>query len=158
MTLIKAQCLRPESTNDDNPLAIQDQEYLKVRELVDLVKNELSAMRRELRISHELEANRALSQVSKEMSAFINSLDHTGIPVPMRILANKLIAKESDIDSAIEVISKTFGSAIKHNPVLDEMKGIHVIAGRSGSENTLMAVRIAKQKVINYGGGKYRYY
>tara|TARA_B100000787_G_C16196013_1_gene300904 strand:+ start:2323 stop:3558 length:1236 start_codon:yes stop_codon:yes gene_type:complete len=142
-----------ESTNDDNPLAIQDQEYIKVRELVDLVKNELGAMRRELRISHELEANRALSQVSKEMSAFINSLDHAGIPVPMRILANKLIAKESDIDSAIEVISKTFGSAIKHNPVLDEMKGIHVIAGRSGSENTLMAVRIAKQKVINYGGG-----
>lgn len=142
------------STDDDNCLAVQDQEYLKVRELVDLVKHELGAMRRELKISQELEASSGPSQVPSKMSAFVDSLDSTGIPEPMRILVNKLIAKETDIDSAIKVISKTFGSAIKHNPVLDEMKGIHVIAGRSCSENTLMAARIARQKVINYGGGK----
>ena len=140
------------NTNDDNRLSVEDRDYLKARELVDLVKNELGAMRRELRISQELEANRAVSQVPAELSLLITSLDAAGIPAPLRILVSNMIAKESKVDSAIKLISKSLGSAIKHNPVLEEMEGIHVIAGRSGSENTLMAMRIAKQKALDYGG------
>ena len=140
------------NTNDDNRLSVEDRDYLKARELVDLVKNELGAMRRELRISQELEANRAVSQVPAELSLLITSLDAAGIPAPLRILVSNMIAKESKVDSAIKLISKSLGSAIKHSPVLKEMEGIHVIAGRSGSENTLMAMRIAKQKAFDYGG------
>ena len=139
-------------TNDDNSLSVEDRDYLKARELVDLVKNELGAMRRELRISQELEANKAVSQVPAELSLLITSLDAAGIPAALRILVSNMITKESKIDSAIKLISKSLGSAIKHNPVLEEMEGIHVIAGRSGSENTLMAMRIAKQKALDYGG------
>ena len=140
------------NTNDDNSLSVEDRDYLKARELVDLVKNELGAMRRELRISQELEANKAVSQVPAELSLLIASLDAAGIPAALRILVSNMIAKESKVDSAIKLISKSLGSAIKHNPVLEEMEGIHVIAGRSGSENTLMAMRIAKQKALDYGG------
>jgi flagellar biosynthesis protein FlhF len=140
------------NTNDDNSLSVEDRDYLKARELVDLVKNELGAMRRELRISQELEANKAVSQVPAELSLLITSLDAAGIPAALRILVSNMITKESKIDSAIKLISKSLGSAIKHNPVLEEMEGIHVITGRSGSENTLMAMRIAKQKALDYGG------
>ena len=139
-------------TNDDNSLSVEDRDYLKARELVDLVKNELGAMRRELRISQELEANKAVSQVPAELSLLITSLDAAGIPAALRILVSNMIAKESKVDSATKLISKSLGSAIKHNPVLEAMEGIHVIAGRSGSENTLMAMRIAKQKALDYGG------
>ena len=139
-------------TNDDNSLSVEDRDYLKARELVDLVKNELGAMRRELRISQELEANKAVNQVPAELSLLITSLDAAGIPAALRILVSNMITKESKIDSAIKLISKSLGSAIKHNPVLEEMEGIHVITGRSGSENTLMAMRIAKQKALDYGG------
>ena len=140
------------NTNDDNSLSVEDRDYLKARELVDLVKNELGAMRRELRISQELEANKAVSQVPTELSLLITSLDAAGIPAALRILVSNMIAKESKVDSATKLISKSLGSAIKHNPVLEAMEGIHVIAGRSGSENTLMAMRIAKQKALDYGG------
>jgi flagellar biosynthesis protein FlhF len=140
------------NTNDDNSLSVEDRDYLKARELVDLVKNELGAMRRELRISQELEANKAVSQVPTELSLIITSLDAAGIPAALRILVSNMIAKESKVDSATKLISKSLGSAIKHNPVLEAMEGIHVIAGRSGSENTLMAMRIAKQKALDYGG------
>lgn len=140
------------NTNDDNSLSVEDRDYLKARELVDLVKNELGAMRRELRISQELEANKAVSQVPAELSLLITSLDAAGIPAALRILVSNMIAKESKVDSATKLISKSLGSAIKHNPVLEAMEGIHVIAGRSGSENTLMAMRIAKQKALDYGG------
>ena len=140
------------NTNDDDSLSVEDRDYLKARELVDLVKNELGAMRRELRISQELEANKAVSQVPTELSLLITSLDAAGIPAALRILVSNMIAKESKVDSATKLISKSLGSAIKHNPVLEAMEGIHVIAGRSGSENTLMAMRIAKQKALDYGG------
>ena len=140
------------NTNDDDSLSVEDRDYLKARELVDLVKNELGAMRRELRISQELEANKAVSQVPAELSLLITSLDAAGIPAALRILVSNMIAKESKVDSATKLISKSLGSAIKHNPVLEAMEGIHVIAGRSGSENTLMAMRIAKQKALDYGG------
>ena len=140
------------NTNDDNSLSVEDRDYLKARELVDLVKNELGAMRRELRISQELEANKAVSRVPAELSLLITSLDAAGIPAALRILVSNMIAKESKVDSATKLISKSLGSAIKHNPVLEAMEGIHVIAGRSGSENTLMAMRIAKQKALDYGG------
>ena len=38
-------------TNDDDSLPIKDREYLKVRQLVDLVKNELGEMGHELRVA-----------------------------------------------------------------------------------------------------------
>ena len=139
-------------TNDDDSLPIKDREYLKVRQLVDLVKNELGAMGHELRVAQELEATSGLSRGSTELSSLVAYLDDAGIPAPLRILISNIIAKECDVDKAIKLISKSLGTAIKHNPVLDNMEGIHVIAGRSSSENTLMAMRIARQKALNYGG------
>lgn len=137
---------------DEGIPSLQDREYLKTRELVDLVKKELSAMRRELKISHELETSQSLEKITPELGSLISSLDAAGIPAPLRILVSNLIAKESEVNSAIKLISKSLGSAIKHNPLLKDMKGVHIIAGRSSSENALMSLRLAKQKSREYSG------
>jgi len=137
---------------DEDISSLQDREYLKTRELVDLVKKELSAMRRELKISQELETSQTLDKMTPELGSLISSLDAAGIPAPLRILVSNLIAKESEVNSAIKLISKSLGSAIKHNPLIKDMKGIHVIAGRSSSENALMSLRLAKQKSREYSG------
>jgi hypothetical protein len=137
---------------DEDISSLQDREYLKTRELVDLVKKELSAMRRELKISQQLETSQTLDKMTPELGSLISSLDAAGIPAPLRILVSNLIAKESEVNSAIKLISKSLGSAIKHNPLIKDMKGIHVIAGRSSSENALMSLRLAKQKSPEYSG------
>ena len=137
---------------DEDISSLQDREYLKTRELVDLVKKELSAMRRELKISQQLETSQTLDKMTPELGSLISSLDAAGIPAPLRILVSNLIAKESEVNSAIKLISKSLGSAIKHNPLIKDMKGIHVIAGRSSSENALMSLRLAKQKSREYSG------
>ena len=141
-----------EKSNAEAITAPQDRDYLKARELVDLVKKELSAMRRELKISQQIDADSALKKMPPELGVLITTLNNTGMPAPLSIMVSNLIAKEVEIDSAINLISASLGSAINHVSVLEDMQGVHVIAGRSGSENTLMALRLAKQKAFDYGG------
>lgn len=129
-------------------------DYLKARELVDLVKLELGAMRRELKISQQIDAEVPQIDVSPELQSLKDALKITGMPAPLRILVNDMIAKNNDLNDAIETISATFGQAIKHSNVLENMQGIHVIAGRLGLENSVMAMRLARQKATEYGSDK----
>jgi flagellar biosynthesis protein FlhF len=129
-------------------------EYLKARELVDLVKLELDAMRRELKISQQIDAEVPEIDLSPELQPLKDALKTTGMPAALRILVNDIIAKDGDINKAIETISSTFGQAIQHSDVLENMQGVHVIAGRLGLENSVMAMRLARQKAIEYGTDK----
>jgi flagellar biosynthesis protein FlhF len=133
---------RPQDDNKD---------YLKARELVDLVKLELHAMRRELKISQQIDAQSTTIDGVPHLASLKEALQSTGMPAPLRILVNDIIADNENVPSAIKTISSTFGNAINHLNVIDDMRGVHIIAGRLGIENSVMAMRLARQKAATYG-------
>ncbi|MDG1473617.1 MAG: hypothetical protein P8Q37_01855, partial [Porticoccaceae bacterium] len=137
--------------NIQNKAQDDNKDYLKARELVDLVKLELHAMRRELKISQQIDAQSTTTGGISHLPSLKEALQSTGMPAALRILVNDIVADDKNVKSAIQTISSAFGNAINHLNVIDDMRGVHIIAGRLGIENSIMAMRLARQKAINYG-------
>ena len=126
-------------------------EYLHAREIVDLVKEELAVLRRELKLSGQMEAWGRNQFVSEPMKPLIKSLDDSGMPLSLRAMITDIVNQSVTVNEALDGISTTLGQNIANVNILSEMQGIHVITGSSGSGKTLMSARLANQKALEYG-------
>ena len=140
-----------ESSKVEIDVAAEEREKLKSREIVDLVKQELAVMRREFKLSQQLEAWTGTHAVAQEMRPLIEALNDTGMPIPLRTLVTDIINQHDNMADVLDSITEALGQNLEHAEVLNEMDGLHIIAGSSGSGKTLMATRIARQKAIEYG-------
>jgi len=138
------------SAKSDNPASLA-REHLKAREIVDLVKQELAVMRREFKLSQQLDAWSGTQAVTDEMRPLIEAFNETGMPVGLRALVTEVVNKNTNMSAALEDIATVLGEGIKHVNLLEDMQGVHLIAGSSGAGKTLMAGRLAKQAGLAYG-------
>ena len=139
-----------EQQTDDNRLA-EDRDNLKAREIVDLVKQELAVMRNEFKLAQQLDAWSGMHSVADEMRPLIEAFNETGMPIGLRALVTDTINQNADMTDALNAINDVLGNSIPDMNLLDDMQGIHVIAGGSGSGKTLMAGRLAKQGALLHG-------
>ena len=105
-------------------------------------------MRREFKLSQQLDAWSGTRAVSDLMRPLVEAFNETGMPVGLRALLSDTINGCADLNSALEEITQILGNGIDHLPLLDDMQGIHLIAGSSGSGKSLMTGRLAKQKAL----------
>ena len=126
-------------------------EYLHAREIVDLVKEELAVLRRELKLSGQMEAWGRNQFVSEPMKPLIKALDDSGMPLSLQAMVGDIVNQSVTYNEALDGISTTLGQNIANVNILSEMQGIHVISGSSGSGKTLMSARLANQKALEYG-------
>lgn len=131
---------------------VEHREHLQAREIVDLVKQEFEVMRKEFKLSQQLDAWSGTQSVRDEMRPLIEAFNETGMPAGLRALLSDTVNSSNNIKSAIAEISSVLGGGIEHVNLLDNMQGIHVIAGSSGSGKSLMAGRLAKQKALRCDG------
>ena len=139
-----------EQSTENNRIA-EDRENLKAREIVDLVKQELAAMRNEFKLAQQLDAWSGTHSVADEMRPLVEAFNETGMPIGLRALVTDIINQNVDMTKALAAIAEVLGSGVNSINLLDNMQGVHVIAGSSGSGKTLMAGRLAKQAALNYG-------
>lgn len=125
-----------------------DRDHLQAREIVDLVKQEFEVMRREFKLSQQLDAWNGTRSVTEPMRPLVEAFNETGMPIGLRALLSDTINGCSDLDSALREIAQILGNGIDHLPLLEDMQGIHLIAGSSGSGKSLMTGRLAKQKAL----------
>ena len=141
----------PKSTNRDIDFAAEDRERLKSREIVDLVKQELTAMRHEFKLSQRLEFWSDTHNVPEEVQPLIDALNRTGMPAPLQSLVSD-IASQVDISSdIIGTIADSLAESLSHIEILDEMSGVHIFGGSAGSGKTLSMMKVAHQKANEYG-------
>ena len=129
----------------------ETREYLHAREIVDLVKEELAVLRRELKLSGQMEAWGRNQFVSEPMKPLIKALDDSGMPLSLQAMVADIVNQSVTYNEALDGISTTLGQNIANVNILSEMQGIHVITGSSGSGKTLMSARLANQKALEYG-------
>ena len=146
---IERQALIEQQT--DNTRLAEDRDNLKAREIVDLVKQELAVMRNEFKLAQQLDAWSGTHSVADEMRPLIEAFNETGMPIGLRALVTDTINQNTDMANALTAITEVLGNSIRDVNLLDDMQGIHVIAGGSGSGKTLMAGRLAKQGALLYG-------
>lgn len=141
----------PKLTNRDIDFAAEDRERLKSREIVDLVKQELTAMRHEFKLSQRLEFWSDTHNVPEEVQPLIDALNRTGMPAPLQSLVSD-IASQVDISSdIIGTIADSLAESLSHIEILDEMGGVHIFGGSAGSGKTLSMMKVAHQKANEYG-------
>jgi flagellar biosynthesis protein FlhF len=143
---IDSEHLIPEVSEEEN---FRDQ--LKAREIVDLVKQELEILRKEFRLAQQLDVWAGTHSVSEEMKPLIEALNETGIPVALRSLVTSSIDVNTTMSEALFEISTALGKGISSLNILDDLTGIHILAGASGAGKTLMAGRLAKQGAVALG-------
>ena len=128
-----------------------DTANLRAREIVDMVKQELASMRKEFKLSQQVDAWSGTLAVSDEMRPLIDAFNETGMPVGLRAMLTDIINNHTDMISALTEIASFIGDGIKHLDLLDNMSGVHFIAGASGAGKSLMAGRLCKQMAVQYG-------
>ena len=137
--------------NGENYKEAADREYLKAREIVDLVKQELSAMRNEFKMSQHKDSWSGRLAVNEEMGPLVEELNEAGMPVGMRETVIEVINQSESVSDAIAQLTTAIGDEIEHVDLLNNLQGVHIIAGNSGSGKTMMAGRLAKQMAQQYG-------
>ena len=134
---------------DDNR-ADDKRDQLHAREIVDLVKQELAVMRRELTLSDRL--NSVGGKITNEaMQPFADALSHSGLSISLQVMVADLINQSRETEDAIGTISTILGNNISNVNILDDMQDVHVLSGRSGSGKTVTCARLARQKALEYG-------
>ena len=146
----------PTYISDSNSNAIGDtkaddqRDQLHAREIVDLVKQELAVMRRELKFSDRL-SSLGSTVTNEAMQPFADALGLSGLSISLQAMVADLINNSKETEDAIETVSTVLGNNISNTNILDNMHGIHVLSGRSGSGKTVTCARIARQKALEYG-------
>ena len=134
---------------DDNR-ADDKRDQLHAREIVDLVKQELAVMRRELTLSDRLSS--VGGEITNEaMQPFADALRHSGLSISLQVMVADLINQSRETEDAIGTISTILGNNISNVNILDDMQDVHVLSGRSGSGKTVTCARLARQKALEYG-------
>lgn len=134
------------------PTAPSD-EAVRARELVDMVREELASMRREIALSRQMSSHAAGRQLDPEVQPIIHALEQANVPVALRALLTEQVADCSDAAQAYSVIRTCLIDSIQVAPQRDAFTGVHVIAGPSGSGKTQMACRIATRHAATRGAG-----
>jgi flagellar biosynthesis GTPase FlhF len=125
-------------------------DQLHAREIVDLVKQELAVMRRELTLSDRL-SSMGGKITNEAMQPFADALSYSGLSISLQVMVADLINQSRETEDAIGTISTILGNNVSNINILDDMQGIHVFSGRSGSGKTVTCARLARQKALEYG-------
>ncbi len=120
-----------------------EREYLRSREIVDLVRDEFAAMRREFNLAQQTTAWQASLTPAAELVPLFTALSEAGMPTGLRTLLLDTIKNMPNEQDALLAIQDQLNHCLARPSAPMPQKGVHLIAGPTGSGKTVMAARIA---------------
>ena len=149
-TPVQAQAAVIDAVAADKLLAAQEErDKQRGREIVDMVREELSVLRREFKLSQQMAWQGA--GLSRNLHPLRNALQEAAIPVALRALLIDSIQSFEDIEPAMEEIRRQLCHSMQQTHVAVPDNGIHVLAGPSGAGKSLMVARMAQQASVTLG-------
>jgi flagellar biosynthesis protein FlhF len=139
----------PETAEDAPPAAEQDS--LRARELVALIRSELEEMRREIRLA----GSSARWENTAGLPAHIQSLGEimreTSVPSTLRAILLDEVRNIESSELALTKIHQYLTTSLQCRTVVSTFSGVHAIAGPSGVGKTSMVYHIANAHSALYG-------
>ena len=130
---------------------MEQQETRQAKEIVSLVKSELSVMRREILLSQQLATWPGIEVVSYKIQPLIKALSETGLSLSLRTLITSVVSEVSSVEDAIIKITEIINANLSTQDILTKMNGNHLFAGSPGAGKTMMIAKIARQKASELG-------
>jgi flagellar biosynthesis protein FlhF len=131
-----------------DPQAAHD--ALRGREIVDMVRDELAALRKEFRLTQQM----AMWQGggwAPTLQPLRTALQEAPIPAALRALLMDGVQHLDAIEPALAEIRRQLTHAIPNAACEVAQQGLHVIAGASGAGKTLTVARLAQQAASTLG-------
>jgi flagellar biosynthesis protein FlhF len=132
-------------------LLTQGREQVRSQEIVSLVREELAALRQEFRLSQQT-ANWQMNQYwPAHIQPLIQAMTEAAVPTALRALLQEGLREQPTLDSALDSIRAQLTHNLERPQEGFPNKGVHVMAGLSGSGKTLMVAKAAQQVALHYG-------
>ena len=126
-----------------------DLEYLRMREIVDLIKLELASIRKEFKLSQKIGLIDGDISANKELVPLFRFFDESGIPTSLKSLLKSELVDENDLQFAIKKTKDILSNNLSITQIDWDSTKIHVLVGTSGSGKTTMAGKIATEITKN---------
>ena len=143
--------VEPTSNPSTEHLLTQGREQVRSQEIVSLVREELAALRQEFRLSQQT-ANWQMNQYwPAHIQPLVQAMTEAAVPTALRALLQEGLREQPTLDSALDSIRAQLTHNLERPQEGFPNRGVHVMAGLSGSGKTLMVAKAAHQVALHYG-------
>lgn len=129
-------------------------EQIRSQEIVSLVREELAALRREFRLSHQTMGWESQQRWSEPIAPIVENLVQSAMPFELRTLLLDGLKEQNTFKQAVKSIRDTLMCNLKRPQAALPTTGVHLLAGPSGAGKTLMVARLAQQMALAEGSEK----
>jgi flagellar biosynthesis GTPase FlhF len=120
-------------------------DYLRSREIVGLVRDEIAALRREFRMRQQTSAWQSGLSLAPTVAPLAQALQDTDMPGALLALLLQSLGQASDGREGLQILREQLLHALKRPAAELPTRGLHLLAGPSGAGKTLMAARLARR-------------
>jgi flagellar biosynthesis GTPase FlhF len=123
--------------------AVVAYEQQRNHEIVDLLRQEMAALRKEFALSRQMQVWQPVSGQHPEIQKLSVAMAEAGIPTGMRALLTDGVSQLESLEEAWPVMGATLMGALQPKSIAVPDKGVHVLCGPTGSGKTSMLGRLA---------------
>lgn len=136
-------------TSEASPQDARD--YLRGREIVDLVRDELALIRREFRLNQQTTGWQSGLSLSAEVQPLARALGEAAIPQELRALLLDSLKDHATPGQAMQALKAQLTHSLDRPAVALPAQGVQLLAGPSGAGKSLMAARLARHAEALHG-------
>ncbi len=129
----------------------EGRDQVRSQEIVSLVREELAALRQEFRLSQQTASWQMNQYWPAHIQPLIQTMTEAGVPTALRALLQEGLREQPTLDRALDSIRAQLAHNLERPQEGFPNRGIHVLAGLSGSGKTLMVAKAAQQVAMHYG-------
>ncbi len=114
------------------------------REVVDVVRREIAALRKEFALGRQVQAWQDGRAWPPGVRPVVDALQDAGVPAGLRALLSDGLHESEDAHGALASMRQVMEGALTGMPTATIGRGLHAICGPSGAGKTLMVTRLAR--------------
>jgi flagellar biosynthesis protein FlhF len=140
-----------EATLSSEQALSQGREQIRSQEIVSLVREELAALRQEFRLSQQTNNWQMNQYWPEHIQPLVQGMIEAAVPTALRALLQEGLREQPTLALAIDSLRTQLTHNLERPQEGFPNRGVHVMAGLSGSGKSLMAAKAAQQVALNYG-------
>ena len=143
--------LAKNSDQSERQAHIEEHELMRGRDIVELVRGELAQLRKEFRMTQQMNLWQMGTQIHPSLVPLRQALQEAPIPAALKALLVDSIHQKDTPESALQEIRTHLLHSIGDAQRALPDSGVHVFSGFSGSGKSMAVARLAQHASSKYG-------
>jgi flagellar biosynthesis protein FlhF len=143
-SMLRQRAQAESSNSNTDRRAADHRDYIRGREIVDLVRDELAAIRKEFKMAQRVNAWQNESPARSAVKPLVAALAEASIPVSLRTLLVDHVSAMDDLAQAKQSLHAHLSKSMGEHWAKLPQRGVHAITGPAGAGKTMMVARLAR--------------